>query len=41
MNEFIKKMLQLGAELEKTDSPMEANMIIKDAEELYRNEKLN
>tara|TARA_R100000541_G_C1860488_1_gene79144 strand:+ start:94 stop:330 length:237 start_codon:yes stop_codon:yes gene_type:complete len=38
MNEFIKKMLQLGAELEKTESPMQASMIINDAEILYRDE---
>ena len=38
MNEFIKKMLQLGAELEKTESPIQASMIINDAEILYRDE---
>jgi hypothetical protein len=38
MNEFIKEMLQLGAELEKTESPMQASMIINDAEILYRDE---
>tara|TARA_R110000822_G_scaffold64285_1_gene157861 strand:- start:698 stop:1048 length:351 start_codon:yes stop_codon:yes gene_type:complete len=38
MNEFIKKMLQLGAELEKTEIPMQASMIINDAEILYRDE---
>lgn len=38
MNEFIKEMLQLGSELEKTESPMQASMIINDAEILYRDE---
>lgn len=38
MNEFVKKMLELGAELDQTASPIEATMIINDAEILYRNE---
>jgi len=38
MNEFVKKMLELGAELDQTDSPMQATMVINDAEILYNNE---
>ena len=38
MNEFIKKMLQLGAELETTSGALQVSMIINDAEILYRDE---
>lgn len=37
MNKFIEKMLVLGAELDKTVSPIEISMVINDAEILYRN----
>ena len=38
MNEFIKKMLQLGADLETTSGALQVSMIINDAEILYRDE---
>ena len=38
MNNFIKKMLALGAELDKATDPMQCSMIINDAEILYKNE---
>jgi hypothetical protein len=37
MNEFIKKMLELGAELDQSTTGIEANLIINDAEILYLN----
>jgi hypothetical protein len=37
MNEFIKKMLELGAELDQSTTGIEANLIINDAEILYKN----
>ena len=36
MKHFITKMLQYGAELSKTSKPIEINMIINDAEILYK-----
>ena len=36
MNEFIKNMLALGAELENTDDPVRCVLIINDAEVSYR-----
>ena len=39
MNNFIKKMLELGEDLAKTESPMKANIIINDAEILYEKER--
>lgn len=36
--EFIKKMLHLGAELEKSDDAFHCSMIINDAEILYKNQ---
>lgn len=39
MNEFITKMLQLGAELATTDDQIETNVIINDAEILYEKER--
>ena len=38
MNEFVKKIMILGCELEKAETDIEANMIINDAEILYRKE---
>ena len=38
MNEFVKKMLVSGAELDQSTTHMESNMIINDAEILYRKE---
>ena len=38
MNEFIEKMLQLGADLETTSGALQVSMIINDAEILYRDE---
>jgi len=35
MKEFIRKMLELGAELDRAVSQIEINMIINDAEILY------
>jgi hypothetical protein len=37
MNEFIKKMLELGAELDQSTTGIEANLVINDAEILYKN----
>jgi hypothetical protein len=37
MKDFIEKMLELGGELEKTDSHLGIIIIINDAEILYRN----
>jgi hypothetical protein len=37
MINFIKQMLQLGAELDQTDSPMQASVIRNNAEVLYKN----
>lgn len=39
MKEFIKKMLELGAKLDKAVNQIEINMIINDAETLYKNRK--
>jgi len=39
MNNFMKKMLQLGAELEKTNSKIAISIIINDAEILYEKER--
>lgn len=36
MNDFIKKMLEHGAELDQSTSKIEISMIINDAEILYR-----
>ena len=38
MKKFIKKMLHLGAELQKADDGFHCSMIINDAEILYKNE---
>lgn len=38
MNEFVKKIMILGCELEKAETDIEVNMIINDAEILYRKE---
>lgn len=37
MNEFVIKMLELGAELDKAVSPIEKSMVLKDAKSLYKN----
>tara|TARA_B110000014_G_C19822993_1_gene426975 strand:+ start:441 stop:662 length:222 start_codon:yes stop_codon:yes gene_type:complete len=37
MNKFVVRMLELGAELDKAVSPIEINMVINDAEILYKN----
>lgn len=37
MNEFLKKILELGSELEKAKNPVQINMILNDAEVLYKN----
>ena len=39
MKEFIKKMLELGAKLDKAVNQIEINMIINDAETLYKKQK--
>ena len=38
MKEFIKKMLHLGAELQKAEDAFHCSMIINDAEKLYKKE---
>lgn len=37
MKEFIIKMLEYGAELGQATTPIQADMIIADAERLYKN----
>lgn len=37
MNDFTKKMLELGAELDKAQTGTEITMIVADAEVLYNN----
>jgi len=39
MKEFVGKMLELGAELDKVVSPIEISMVVNDAEILYKNHK--
>ena len=43
MNKFILEMLRLGSELDKAVSPIQINMVINDAEILYKKhiEQLN
>ena len=36
MNEFVKKIIVLGVELDKTDSPIQISTILNDVEVEYR-----